>query len=319
MKKQRIRTLAAGFSIILLAAIVAISMAAGCKKKSDAKWKIGFSQCTTTEPWRVLFNERMKAEAKKHPEIELVMQDAEDKLDKQVEQVDGFITKGYDLIIISPKEQSGFGKVLARAKSKGIPVIILDRAVDTDDYTTFIGADNMEIGRAAGRYVEKLAEDAGGALNVYEIWGGKNSTPAQERHKGFHEIVDKVSDVNVEGNQDCDWKLDMAKDVMATVLQTRNDIDVVYAHNDPMAYGAYVAAKDAGVQDKIKFIGIDGNPKEGVEYVSKGMLNATFLYPTPGEKGIQVALDILNVKKVPKTVTLETATVTKANAADFAK
>ncbi|MGD8238090.1 MAG: substrate-binding domain-containing protein [Armatimonadota bacterium] len=261
---------------------------------APVKWRIGFSQCTTTEPWRVLFNELLDREAAEHPEVELEILDAQDRTENQNAQMEALINKGVDAILISPKESAGLTAVVARATSEGIPVIVLDRDVNTEDYACFVGGNNLEIGREAGRYaVEVLGGEGKARGRIYEIWGGMGSTPAQERHQGFREIVEQEPGITLVGEQDGDWKQINGVNIMEAALKIEPDIDIVYAHNDPMAYGAYLAAERAGREADIKFIGIDANPDEGCKWVKEGKLAATFVYPPPGEKGLQVALQIL--------------------------
>lgn len=213
----------------------------------DRKVVIGFSQCTTVEPWRALFNRLLIAEADKMPNVELVVLDAQDRTEKQVQDMETLINRKVDAILISPKEAPGLTKVVEDATKAGIPVVVLDRDVNTKDYACFIGGDNMEIGREAGRYAVEALGGAGKAKGfIYEIWGGMGSTPAQERHDGFHEIVGKEAGIKVEGNQDGDWKQDKGFSIMETALKRYKNIGLVYAHNDPMAFGAYLAAKAAG-------------------------------------------------------------------------
>ncbi len=308
---------------ITLAGLIACGGCAGKKKtegKKAGKFVIGFSQCTTTEPWRVLFNKRLIAAAEKDPNVELIVLDAQDKTETQVAQLESLIAKEVSAILVSPKVSQGFSRVMEAAAKKDIPLIVLDRDLEPENYTTYVSADNLKIGEAAGAHVVSLLGGPGNAKGeVYEIWGGKGSEPAQDRHNGFHNIVDKEPGIKVTGDQDCDWKQDLAKKQFETILQTHPKIDIVYAHNDPMAYGAYLAAKEAGVEKSIKFIGIDGNPDEGAMWVKEGKLAATFLYPTPGEKGLETAIAILSGEKTQKKIVLETATITKNNADQFMK
>jgi len=313
-------------SLVMCISLAGLMACGGCagKKKAEGnkagKYVIGFSQCTTTEPWRVLFNKRLIAAAAKNPDVELIVLDAQDKTETQVAQLESLVTKEVSAILVSPKVSNGFTDVMAAAAKKNIPFIVLDRDLTPDNYTSFIGADNLKIGEAAGTHIVSLLGGPGKAKGeVYEIWGGKGSDPAQDRSKGFHNIVDKEPGIKVTGDQDCDWKQDLAKKQFETVLQTHPKIDIVYAHNDPMAYGAYLAAKEAGVEKNIKFIGIDGNPDEGAVWVKEGKLAATFLYPTPGEKGLETALKILAGENAPKKIVLDTATITKENADQFMK
>ena len=263
----------------------------------------------------------MKREADLHPEIELLIADGQDKTEKQVADVENFIRQGVDVLLISPKESAGLTGVTLKAIEAGIPVIVLDRNVDTDKYTQFIGGDNVVIGRAVGEYAVKVLGGPGQAKgNVVEIWGGFGTQASHDRSNGFHELVDKEKGIKLVNEKiDCDWKQNKAYDLMANLLKANEKIDLVYGHNDPMAYGAYLAAKDAGREKDIKFLGVDAIPNEGVQWVNKGQLTATFLYATPGAEGIRQALKIVKGEKVPKTITLPTATVDKTNALQILK
>jgi ribose transport system substrate-binding protein len=288
---------------------------------AQAKWRIGFSQVTTIEPWRVQFNKDIKAEAAKHPEVELLISDGEDRTEKQVADVETFISQQVDALLVSPKESAGLTGVVEKAIDAGIPVFVLDRNVNTDRYTQFIGGDNVLIGRAAGEFAVKALGGPGQAKgNVAEIWGNPGTQPAHDRHDGFHAFTDREPGIKYLLNQQSgDWKQAKAYDIMATALRNHEDIDLVYGHNDPMAYGAYLAAKDAGREKDILFLGIDALPDEGVTWVAKGELAATFLYATPGAEGLRQAIKFLNGEKVPKTITLPTMTVTKENAGEILK
>ncbi len=318
MKRREFLT----YTAALAGTSMAIYLPAGFRPaKAAAKWKLGFSQVTTIEPWRVQFNKDMKTEAGTHPEVELIITDGEDKTEKQVADVESLIRQEVAVLLISPKESAGLTGVVLKAIDAKIPVIVLDRNVDTDKYAQFIGGDNAAIGRAAGEYAVKLLGGAGKAKgNVVEIWGGMGTQPAHDRHDGFHAFTDKESGIkNLLDSQSADWKQDKAYDLMTTTLRNNEKIDLVYGHNDPMAYGAYLAAKDAGREKDIKFMGIDGLPDEGVTWVNKGQLTATFLYPTPGAEGVRQAIKLLNGQKIEKSIILPTMAITKDNAADILK
>lgn len=276
---------------------------------------IGFSQCTVKEPWRVEFNRRMKEHAEKnYPNVELDILDADDRTEKQVGDMQALKRRAVHAILISPKESAGLTRIVREVSESGIPVVVLDRDVDYKGYDCFVGADNRVIGRAAGKVAVDLLGGPGKAKGViYEICGGMASTPAQERKQGFHDVVDAEKGLKVIGGLDADWKKDKAKSIMLDALKANKEIDLVYAHNDPMAHGAYLAAKDAGRASEMKFIGIDALPDEGQRWVKSGELTATVLYPTPGEVGLDMALKILRREPVPKRVTLPTRIFTKEN------
>ena len=191
----------------------------------------------------------------------------------------------------------------------GIPVIVLDRRVLGDKYTCFIGADNKLIGRAAGAWV---AKKLGGSGKVVELKGLMTSTPGQDRHTGFRDGLEGT-DIEVIFESDMKWLEPDARKEMESALARFDRIDLVYAHNDPGAHGAYLAAKAAGRADDMVFVGIDALPHEGVIYVERGILDATFLYPTGGAEAIDVALDILAGKKVAKEITLGSRIFEKQN------
>ena len=140
-----------------------------------------------------------------------------------------------------------------------------------------------------------------------------------ERSKGFRQGIDDHPSIKVIYEQDGAWLRRKGREIMENALQRFDQIDLIYGHNDPMAIGAYIAAKNAKRFKKTFFIGIDGLPgaEGGVQAVLNGELNATFLYPTGGKKAIEIANDILSGKKTPKTITLETVTIDKSNASKF--
>src|SRR4029077_13940548 len=308
----------------LTGAAISVYLPAGwtAARAADKKWKVGFSQATTLEPWRVQFNKDIEAEAKNHPEVQLIITDGQDKTEKQVADVENLIAQQVDVLLISPKESAGLTRVVEKTIDAQIPVIVLDRNVDTKRITQFIGGDNALIGKAAGEYAVKLLGGPGKAAgNVVEIWGGMGTQPAHDRHDGFHAFTDKEPGIKyLLNNQSGDWKQDKAYDIMTTALRNNEKIDLVYGHNDPMAYGAYLAAKDAGRDKDIKFIlGIDALPDEGVTWVNKGELTATFLYATPGAEGLRQAVKLLNGEKIEPTIVLPTMLVDKNNVGEVMK
>ena len=274
-----------------------------------AKYTIGMSQCNLGEPWRVQMNADIKKAAGAHPEIKVIYKDAQNDNLRQSAHVEEFVHAGVNLIIISPKEAAPLTKPVSEAYKKGIPVIVLDRRVLGNDYTCFIGADNRKIGRAAGRWLVKLL---GGKGKIVELKGLMTSTPGQDRHSGFMEGI-KGSDIEIIFNADMKWLEPNARKEMESALARFDHIDCVYAHNDPGAHGAYLAAKAAGREGSMKFIGIDGLPQEGQVYVRQGILSASFEYPTGGKEAIETAIEILSGKKVTKEITLRSRVFTSTN------
>ena len=304
-----------------IAAAAASTVFKPFQTEAQKKYVFGFSQATILEPWRVQFNKDMQKEADKHPEIKLIITDGQDKTEKQVADTESLIQQGVDVLLISPKESAGLTGAVLKAIDAKIPVIVLDRNVNTDKITQFIGGDNVVIGQTAGDYAVKLLGGSGSAKgNIVELWGGMGTAPAQDRHKGFNEKVGKESGIkSLLQPIDCDWKQNKGYDTMTTALKQFDKIDLVYGHNDPIAYGAYLAAKDAGREKQIMFLGIDGLPDEGVTWICKGLLTATFLYATPGAEGVRQALKLVNGEKIEKKITLPTMAIDKTNCEQILK
>ena len=274
-----------------------------------ARWTIGMSQCNLGEPWRVQMNADIRKAAESHPEIRVIFKDAQNDNLRQVAHIEEFMRAGVNVILISPKEAAPLTKPVGAAFKKGIPVIVLDRRVLGNDYTCFVGADNRRIGKAAGKWIAKTL---GGKGKIVELKGLMTSTPGQDRNAGFREGI-KGSSVEVIFEADMKWLEPNARKEMESALARFPKIDLVYAHNDPGAHGAYLAAKAAGREKNTIFVGIDALPHEGQMYVKLGLLAASFEYPTGGKEAIDAALSILAGKKVPKEITLSSRVFTRDN------
>jgi len=292
----------------------------GCKKSDEAgsntpapqkKFTIGMSQCNLGEPWRVQMNADVQTAAAKHSELKVIFKDAQNDTLQQRAQIEEFVSAKADLLIISPKEAQPLTEPVARALDAGIPVIVLDRRLLGDKFTCFIGADNKKIGKAAGAWIAKAL---GGKGNVIELMGLQTSTPGQDRHSGFLEGI-AGSELKIIFSADMKWLEPNSRQEMESALARFDKIDLVYAHNDPGAHGAYLAAKAAGREKQMKFIGIDALPQEGVGYVQQGILDVTFQYPTGGAEAIDTALKILRGETVPKEIVLGTRRFDKDNVA----
>lgn len=283
-------------------------------KGPDGKYDIGMSQANLAEPYRVRMNEDIRTAAAKVPQFSVEFADAAQDNSQQVDDVRNFMTKQVDLLIISPNEAAPLTSEVAKAYNQGTPVIVLDRKVNGDAYSTFIGADNVEIGREAGQHVAQTLLPQGG--KVVEIRGLPGSTPAQERGDGFRQGI-KGSKVQIVDSQAADWLRDKGREQMDAILKSQPQIDVLFSHNDPMAEGAYLAAEETGRAQDIGFVGIDALPipSGGIKAVEQGRLAASFVYPTGGQQAIEAAKKLLiSCEDVPKTQTLETELITQRNA-----
>ena len=306
-------------SILLTAAMGVSVLAAGTVTVSAAekkdKYVIGMSQCNLGEPWRVAMNDQIAMAAEKHPEFEVIFADAAQDNSKQIADIENFVQMGVDLIITSPNEATPLTNAVSAAYDAGIPVILLDRKIDGDKYTQFIGADNVDMGRIAGEYVaDTLLPDGG---KVCEIKGLEGTSGGIDRDNGFREGIKKNDKIEIVAVNNADWLREKAITVAEEMLQTNDEIDLFLALNDPMAEGAYIAAKNAGKEGDILFVGFDGlpTPDGGIRSVMDGRLSMTQVYPTGGTEAIESAYQLLvEGKELDKTLTLTSEIVVPDNA-----
>ena len=275
-------------------------------------FRIGVAQCSD-DSWRYKMNDEILREAMFYDGVAVEIRSAGDDNRKQAEDVRYFMDKGVDLLIISANEAAPMTPVVEEAYRKGIPVILIDRKILSDKYTAYIGADNYEIGRAVGNYI---ASSLRGKGNVVELTGLGGSTPAMERHQGFMAAISNFPDIKLIDKADAAWEGGPAEVEMDSMLCRHPKIDAVYAHNDRIALGAYRAAKKVGREKEMLFVGIDALPGKGngLELVLDSVLNATFIYPTNGDKVMQLAMNILEKKPYPRETVMNTAVVDHTNA-----
>ena len=309
-------------SILLTAAMGVSVLAAGTVTVSAAekkdKYVIGMSQCNLGEPWRVAMNDQIAMAAEKHPEFEVIFADAAQDNSKQIADIENFVQMGVDLIITSPNEATPLTNAVSAAYDAGIPVILLDRKIDGDKYTQFIGADNVDMGRIAGEYIADTPLPDGG--KVCEIKGLEGTSGGIDRDNGFREGIKKNDKIEIVAVNNADWLREKAITVAEEMLQTNDEIDLFLALNDPMAEGAYIAAKNAGREKDILFVGFDGlpTPDGGIRSVMDGRLSMTQVYPTGGAEAIESAYQLLvEGKELDKTLTLTSEIVTPDNAEEL--
>lgn len=285
-------------------------------EKKD-KYVIGYSQANNAEPYRAQLNIQLEYYAKQHDNLELLpIADAAQDSSRQVSQVQQFITQGVDILIVSPNESDPLTPPVQQACDKGIPVIVLDRSVNTDCIAAFIGGDNVAIGEAAGKLALELLPDGG---NVVELRGIMSNQPQIDRDQGFRDAIKENPKIKIVKDQDAKWVKEEGTKNMQQWLQSGEQIDLVYAHNDPMALGAALAASAAGKDKDIKFIGIDGLaiPDGGIRAVEQGQLAGTFVYPTGAKEAIDTVMLMIDGKEFGSKQILPTIPVTKENAAEI--
>lgn len=297
--------------ILLILAAAIIKVSAG-KKSEGVQYVIGMSQANLTEPWRISMNEEIIKEAQKYKNVKIVYRDAGGDTEKQKRDIDELVKSGIDLLIVSMNDSKELTPVVSKAY-KSIPVIVLDRAVEGYDYTLYIGPDNESIGRQAGNLVIDFAKT--NSARVLEIQGLLNSNPVMERSKGFRAAIKNYNNIEVYRTIIGEWQRDESEDKVKEILKEDKNIDIIFAHNDYMALGAYKAVHDLGIKN-IKIIGVDGLLGEdgGLNLVSRGILDGTFTCHTGGKEAVDYAWDILNNKKdIPKKIIPRSDKITKEN------
>ena len=286
---------------------------AGCAEEKH-KYVIGVSQCSDDE-WRYQLNAELMREMAFHPEVRMEIVSAYGNNDKQISDIEDFIRRQVDAIIVAPNEADAITPVVEKAYDAGIPVILVDRMIKSDKYTAYIGADNYDIGLRAGEYVKSCIK-GDHSVKILEISGMRASTPAEERHNGFEDALHYVEGAQVRYIE-ADWTYDVAfRKFSQMIISDKWVPDIIFAHNDVMAKGAYAAAVNAGFEKDIILVGVDalcGNGL-GVDLVNDGVLDASLVYPTGGYKVAQLTMAVLEGTPYAREISLSTEIVTASNA-----
>lgn len=295
--------------IIYVAIIVLLT---GCAQQ-PRKYVIGVSQCSE-DTWRDKLNDELKMGEYLNDSLIVKLASSNDDNVLQNKQVNQFIDEGVDLLIVSPNQLSAISKSVERAYDKGIPVILYDRKTNSDKYTAFIGCDNYTIGKSMGTFIAQQLQGKG---RIVEISGLEGSSPALERHRGFMDAIKPYPGLQVVASEEGNWKEEGGIRAMKRILKQTQDFDYVFAHNDCLAWGAYVAARQMRVKRNYKYTGVDGLATEGggLELVRDGIFEASYLYPTKGDEVIALAMKILKHQPYERDNYLSTSIITQANAA----
>ncbi|MCW4112721.1 hybrid sensor histidine kinase/response regulator transcription factor [Segatella copri] len=295
--------------IIYVAIIVLLT---GCAQQ-PRKYVIGVSQCSE-DIWRDKLNDELKMGEYLNDSLIVKLASSNDDNVLQNKQINQFVDEGVDLLIVSPNQLSAISKAVERAYDKGIPVILYDRKTNSDKYTAFIGCDNYTIGKSMGTFIAQQLQGKG---RIVEIRGLEGSSPALERHRGFMDAIKPYPGLQVVASEGGNWKEEGGIQAMKRILKQTQNFDYVFAHNDRLAWGAYVAARQMRVKRNYKYTGVDGMATEGggLELVRDGIFEASYLYPTKGDEVIALAMKILKHQPYERDNYLSTSIITQANAA----
>ena len=290
-----------------------------CSCSKDEKKIVAVSQCSMDE-WRNQMNREMEREAFFHKNIKVEIHSTPDDTEQQIKDIESFIDRKVDAIVVAPNESEPLRPVIEKAYDAGIPVVLIDRRINSDKYTAFVGGDNINVGRKAGEYIRHELPNGG---NIIEIEGLENSSSSQERKKGLHEVLDAYPDIHVVANFAAGWFRDKAAEKMDSIGKDIADIpvDIVFAYNDRMAIGAHESLARAIKEGKIsmkrepQYIGVDGllDDTLGIGRVEDGTLAASFLYQTGGDKAIHIAACILDGKPFERENIFETCLINIGN------
>ncbi|WP_322937338.1 ABC transporter substrate-binding protein [Nocardioides bizhenqiangii] len=310
------------------ALLVSVAALAGCSDSDasgdDDKIVMGFAQVGAESGWRTANTESIKASADEAG-YELKFSDAQGKQENQIKAIRSFIQQKVDVIAFSPVVETGWDAVLQEAKAAGIPVILTDRAVDTEDtslYETFLGSDFVLEGEKAGEWLVENAADADvdgdGDVNVVQLEGTTGSAPAIDRAEGFATAIAADPSIEVTASQTGDFTRDLGKQVMESFLNSEDGIDVVFAHNDDMGLGAIEAIEAAGLEPgvDVKIITIDA-VHDGMEALADGKINFIVeCNPLLGPQLMDLAEQVIDGEEVPERVVTEETTFTQEQAAE---
>jgi ribose transport system substrate-binding protein len=307
----------------MMALVLLAAAGISCNRTSHGKKQffVAFSQANNAEPYRAAQNELMTKLFAQAGDVRLVIADGQQDNSNQVAQVETFIRQRPDLLIVAPNERTALTAVMGEAMEQKIPVICLERDITQPNYTTLVHSDNIVIGRMAGEFIRdylisKYKQPKG---TVIEMQGLLGVEAAINRHQGAVDALAKYPDIKIVADPVADWIQARAKDRMTEVLRGHPSIDVVYAHNDPMAVGAYLAARELGREKEMIFVGVDGlgGPAGGIKKVQEGILAATFVYPLCVDKAVELGLKMLRDPNFhpDKVYTVEPQPVIPQNAA----
>lgn len=293
---------------IILYVILLLLVFVSC---SDRRTVIGVSQCSD-DLWRQKVNREIKIGQYQYKNVDVVFASADNNGQRQARQIDSLVKAKVDLLVVAPSDVKTVAPAIERAYRAGIPVILYDRMIESTHYTAYIGTDNVAIGKEVADY---LAHQLQGRGTVVEITGECGSTPVADRHRGFMQgmkAFPQIQVVTLEG----DWNLAGAKKLMRQYMDAGKPVDAVFGHNDAEAWGAQQAAKEKNREKQMLFVGIDGLPGEnqGVDLVAKGVMTASYIYPTKGEAIVPLAMNILQGKSYKRMNYFQSALVTAENA-----
>ncbi len=321
MKRRTLLGTAAaiGFGLASIATVATASDLPPLEKKD--RYKVGFSQMESNNPWRIAETKSFHDTAEKC-NWDLIATDAAGSAAKQVADVDSMIAQGIDVLFLPPREEKPLIPAVMKAKAAGIPTFLVDRSVDPnvarpgEHFVAFLGSDFIDQGRRVAEWT--LANFKGDKGIVVELEGTTGSSPANDRKKGFDDVMAKHDNMTIVASQSGDFARDLGRQVMETLLQAHPDVNIVYAHNDEMAIGAIQALELAGRKpgDDVLVVSIDGT-RDALQAIIDGKMGVTVeSSPFFGPLACEVMTRYANGEEIEHWVQVKDRIFTAENAAD---
>lgn len=310
--KPLVRTSVLFIAVLFLNVLVL----AGCSSRDNVKPEaspivLGYSQLGDESTWRSR-NSRSVMQAADEAGIKIMFENAMQDPENQIKAIRSFIAYKVDVIAFSPLVETGWDTVLGEAKSAGIPVIIVDRMINTDDQTLYACAlcSDFDLeGRRAGEFLLKKFPDARTPVTIVELGGTADSTPAIGRYEGFRDVIGSHPRFHVIFSKDGDFMLSKGREIMRQVLAQfdATEIDVLYSHNDDMTFGAIEVMHEAGIKPgkDIVIISVDATQRI-INYLKGGVVNcAVECNPNSGPQVMEIARRIVSGEAVDKHIYIE--------------
>ena len=295
------------FLSIILTIIMSAMTLVGCQQKSDSGVKkIGFIVSTLNNPFFVDLKSGIEERAKELG-YEIVVLDSQNDPAKEVSNMEDLTVKDVDIVLLNPVDSDSAVASVMIANNYELPVVTVDRAANGGDVVTHIASDNAVGGSMAAQY---LIDQLDGKGNIVELEGTAGSSAARDRGQGFDDKIAE-SDMNIIAKQIADFDRTQGLTVMENILQSKSDIDAVFAQNDEMALGAQKALEDMGMKD-VLIVGFDATD-DAVEAVKNGTMAATVAQQPLliGEASVNAIDKILKGEKVDNFIPVELKLITR--------
>lgn len=316
--KKLIGIAAAGAMLVALAGCASSGDAAAEGPKPLDELVVGFAQVGAESGWRTANTKDIQA-AFEEAGIELKFSDAQQKQENQIKAIRSYIQQQVDVIAFSPVVETGWDAVLNEAKAAGIPVVLTDRAVDSQDdslYVSFLGSDFVEEGEKAGAWVLEEYADATEPVQIIQLEGTTGAAPAIDRAEGFADVIAENPNLEVVASQTGDFTRAGGKQVTEALLKSNPDVDLIYAHNDDMGLGAIEAIEAAGLVpgEDIKIVTVDA-VKDGMQALADGKINFIVeCSPLLGKQLVEIVEQINDGEIPEKRIITEETTFTQEQA-----